>query len=256
MPCGSTSTSTRFGCRVIHRRDSGLEPTVVVEEKDEPDECSGPRDPLDHAVAAALGSADDHRFRADHLDAVDVREAEEAGRVGIVWMRPERLVRRCDLDDVPCAHDGDAIAERERFGLIVRDVDRGRPELLEDPAEVVEEPIAQSSIERSEGLVQQEDARLGSQRASERNALPLATRQRPHCAPLEPNKAHQLEKLSGARFCRLRRVAAHPEPEREVAEDVAVRKERVVLEDEADPTPVRWDIREILSVEQDSTPIG
>ena len=30
----------------------------------------------------------------------------------------------------------------------------------------------------------------------------------------------------------------------------------MVLEDEADPTPVRWDIREILSVEQDSTQIG
>ena len=71
-----------------------------------------------------------------------------------------------------------------------------------------------------------------------------------------PTRPDQLQKLSGARCYRLRRVAAHPESERDVAEDVAVRKERVVLEDEADPTPVRWDIREILSVEQDSTPIG
>ena len=45
-------------------------------------------------------------------------------------------------------------------------------------------------------------------------------------------------------------------PNGDVAEDVAVRKERVVLEDEADPTPVRWDVREILSVEQNSTQIG
>ena len=203
----------------------------------------------------ALGSADAHRFRADHLDAFHVRETEEAGRVGIVWMRPE-LVRRRDLDDAPRAHDGDAIAEREGLGLVVRDVDRGRPELLEDAAEVVEEPIAEPAIERSERLVQQENARLGSEGARERNALLLATRQRPHRAPLEPDEADQLQKLSGARFYRLRRVAAHPESERDVAEDVAVRKERVVLEDEADPTPVRWDVREILSVEQDSTQIG
>ena len=44
-------------CRVIDRRDSGLEPTLVVEANDEPDECPGPGGPLDHAVAAALGSA-------------------------------------------------------------------------------------------------------------------------------------------------------------------------------------------------------
>ena len=109
---------------MIDRRDRGLEPTLVVEAHDEPNKCPGSGDPFDHAVAADLGSADDHRFRTDHLDAFHVREAEEAGRVGIVWMRPE-LVRRRDLDDAPCAHDGDAIAERERFGLIVRDVDRG-----------------------------------------------------------------------------------------------------------------------------------
>ena len=96
-------------------------------------------------------------------------------------------------------------------------------------------------IERSERLVQQENARLGSEGARERNALLLATRQRPDRAPLEPGEADELEKLTvRARFYRLRRVAAHPESERDVAEDVAVREERVVLEDEADPTPVRW----------------
>ncbi len=38
----------------------------------------------------------------------------------------------------PGAHDGDAIAEREGLGLVVRDVDRGRPELVEDAAQIVE----------------------------------------------------------------------------------------------------------------------
>ena len=77
----------------------------------------------------------------------------------------------------PDTHHANAIAEREGLGLVVRDVDRGRPELVEDAAEIVEEPIAEPAIERSERLVQQEDARLGSERARKCDALLLAARQ-------------------------------------------------------------------------------
>ena len=185
-----------------------------------------------------LGSSDAHRFRPDHLVVLDVRETEESRDVGIVRVRPQ-LVRRRDLDDPPRAHHANAIAEREGLGLVVRDVDRGRPELVEDAAEVVEEPIAQPAIERSERLVQQEDARLGSEGARECDPLLLAARQRSDGATLESGEPDELQELARPRGDSLGRVSAHPQPERDVPEDVAVREERVILEDEPDASPMR-----------------
>ena len=93
-------------------------------------------------------------------------------------MRPE-LVRRRDLDDAPRAHHGDAVAERERLRLVVRDVHRGHAELVEEATEIVEQPVAEPAVERAERLVEEEDARLGCERARESDALLLAARERP-----------------------------------------------------------------------------
>ena len=167
-------------------------------------------------------------------------------------MRPE-LVRRRDLHDPPRTHHANAIAEREGLGLVVRDVDRGRPELVEDAAEIVEKPIAEPAIERSERLVQQEDARLGSERAGECDTLLLATRQRSDRAALESGEPDELQEPAGLRGDLLRRVSSHPETERDVPEDVAVREERVILEDEPDASSMWRHACEIRPVEQDSS---
>jgi hypothetical protein len=61
-------------------------------------------------------------------------------------MRPE-LVCGAGLHDLARAHDGDAVAERERLCLIVCDVDRRHLQRGEQHSEVDEEAIAQAAVE-------------------------------------------------------------------------------------------------------------
>ena len=107
------------------------------------------------------------------MPVADVAEPEEAGGVLIQRMRPQ-LVGRSDLHDAPFAHDRDAVAEREGLRLVVRDVERGHGDALEELLEILEESISQPAIERAERLVEEEHARLGRERAGEGDALLLA----------------------------------------------------------------------------------
>ena len=126
---------------------------------------------------------------------VDVPEPEEAGDVGVTRVRPE-VVRRRRLHDSALAHDGDAVAERERFRLIVGDVDRGQGELVEELFEILEEAVAQPPVERAERLVQKEHARLGRESTREGHALTLAAGQRSDGAVLEAVEADEPEQVT------------------------------------------------------------
>ncbi len=126
------------------------------------------------------------------------------------------------------------------------------PSSSNSAAEVLEQAVAKPAVERAERLVEEEHARLGRERAGERDALLLAARERSHRAPLEAGEADEVEQLACPRCDSLGRVAAHPQPESDVAGDVAVGEERVILEDETDPAPVRGHCCEIGAVEQHS----
>ncbi len=180
----------------------------------------------------------------------DVCEAEESGDVLVERLRPE-LVGRGDLHHVPRAHHRHAVSERERLGLIVRHVDGGQPELVEQLRQLVEQPVAQPPVERPERLVEEKHAWFGGERSGQCDALLLAARERSDRAVLESGEADELEKLGGTRLDRVGLVAAHPQAEGDVAEDVAMGKESVVLEDEADAAPVRRNAVEVLAVEHD-----
>ena len=151
---------------------------------------------LDDAVAGLTVSCPSYRYRL-RADTPSVQDGltEEARDVLVGRMRPQ-LVRRTRLGDAPLAHDGDAISERERLRLIVRHVQRSQVDLGEEPVEIGEEPFAERAIERSERLVQEKDARLGRERARERDALLLSARERRDRAPLEAGKPDELEQLA------------------------------------------------------------
>ena len=106
-----------------------------------------------------------HRRRADEGGDEDVaraaRRAPAAGRPG----RP------------PVAHHGDALPERHRLGLVVRDVDRRHAEPGVELRERRAHPDAELRVEVRERLVHQERARLAHDRAAHRDALALAAGQ-------------------------------------------------------------------------------
>ena len=87
-------------------------------------------------------------------------------------------------------------------------------------------------VERRERLVEEEDGGVARQRAGERDTLPLAPREiaRPRTGEVrDPEAFEQL-------------VDALPPAEGDVAADIEVRKERVLLEDEPDRTALRRQI--------------
>ena len=84
----------------------------------------------------------------------------------------------------------------------------------------------------------------------------LATRERPDGASLEAREPDELEEVSRARRDRVVRVTAHAQAERDVPEHVAVREERMILEDEPDPPAMRRRPGEVDSVQEDAPCVG
>src|ERR1700722_1718091 len=88
--------------------------------------------------------------------------------------------RDVDIDivrDAAVFNDQHTIGERDRFGNIVRDQDRGEGLIMPDP---LQQPLHRNTgqrIERAERLVESQDAGMADQRAGQRHALLLAAGQ-------------------------------------------------------------------------------
>src|SRR5439155_26924448 len=96
--------------------------------------------------------------------------------------------------DPAAPHDGDVIGDGERLLLVVRDVERGDPELELDAADLLAELHAHLRVERGERLVEKEHARLDRERAGQRDALLHAARELPRVAVARMAAADELER--------------------------------------------------------------
>ena len=106
----------------------------------------------------------------------DVRRAEEARDVGRRRHRVD-LRRRADLLDPALGEHGDPVAHRQRFLLVVRDVDERDADLALQRAQLELQLLAQLRVERAERLVEQQHPRVEHERAGQRHALLLAAGQ-------------------------------------------------------------------------------
>ena len=167
-------------------------------------------------------------------------------------MSPQ-LVGRPGLDDPAALHDRHAMTELECLADIVRHVQHGEAEPVEERAQVVEEPFPQRAVERAERLVQEQRGRLGREGTGERDALLLASGQRLNGAVAGVGEADELEQLLDPPLDLAPRTPLHSEPKRDVAGDIAVREEHVVLEHEADMTQVGREAAEVALVEHHPT---
>ena len=91
------------------------------------------------------------------------------------WLKMSRGVPACSIR--PLFITTIEIGQRHRLVLAVGDVDEGDAELLLQPLQLGAHLDAQERVERRQRLVEQQDLRLGDQRARERDALLLAARQ-------------------------------------------------------------------------------
>ena len=143
------------------------------------------------------------------------------------------------LRDPAVVHHDDAVGERERLVVVVGDEHDVIPSCVNSARS---SPTSRSRSARSSapsGSSSIKSRGCGRKRAGEGDALLLATRQlrRPAGARTRRARRGRASRVRGRR--RPRGESLHAEPERDVAEHVAVREERVVLEHEAEAAPVR-----------------
>ena len=109
----------------------------------------------------------------DQLAIEPVVAAHELGgeqRRGVVVQRRRRALL---LDDA-VVEQQDAVGDRHRLGLVVRDVQRGQSERDDQLAQPGARFLAQLGVEVRQRLVEQDDRRVVDQRARDRDALLLA----------------------------------------------------------------------------------
>ena len=131
-------------------------------------------------------------------------------------------------------HHRDSITDGERFVVIVGDVDRRGARRRQHAGKFVDEPLPKVTIERPERLVEEEDIGARSEGAGERDALRLAARKGRDRTGAESLEADEREQLGDASLLGGTRLAAHPESERDVLLDGAMREQGMVLEHHPD----------------------
>ena len=157
-------------------------------------------------------------------------------------------------------HQHHAVGDFERFFLVVRDEDAGDVQLVVQAAQPAPQLLAHLGVERAEGFVEQQHARLDRERTGQRDALALATRKLRRKAvgePVELNEVEQFVHLAlDVGFARALLARLHTQAEGDVVEHRHVAKEGVVLEHEADLTLAHMRVGGVLPVEQHVAAVG
>ena len=148
---------------------------------------------------------------------------------------------------------GDAVGDRHRLLLVVGDDQRRHGDLLVQPAQPLAQLGADLRVERAERLVEQQQPRLDGERPRQRHPLALAAGELVGVALGVAREARRSPSSSDvrARDPRLG-LLAHLQAEGDVVAHGHVPEGGVVLEDEADPAPLRRDVRHVLAVDQDA----
>ena len=108
-------------------------------------------------------------------------------------------------------------------------------------------------VEGAERFIKEEDAGTIDERASERDALPLATGELCWTARVVPLKAHHAQRILDAHRAFRRWNVAHLKPVGNILRNAHVREEGVILEDGVD-VAIKWrKVGDVVAVKEDST---
>ena len=107
--------------------------------------------------------------------------------------RADDLLWRAELDDPPAFHDGNARADLGRFIEVMADEDDGAVKLALQLQQLILQPVTDQRVQRREGLVHQQDRRIGGKGAGKANALLHAAGQLVHLLAANACKADQLQ---------------------------------------------------------------
>ena len=180
----------------------------------------------------------------------DVGCADKVGDVG-GNRAAINLLRPADLFEAPLLHQADAVGQRQRLLLIMRDEHRGDPGLALQLRDHLAHLQAQLRVEIRQRLVHEEEARPDHHRAGQRDALALAAGEFRRAALRESLQSHALERLSDA-FAHIRLAdVARAQAIGDVVIHRLVREQGVVLKHHADVALVGGQMRHVFFAEAD-----
>ena len=156
---------------------------------------------------------------------------------------PRSSAGDAELPQAAVDEHSDTVGERRRVLEVVRDEEGRQRELAQQIVQLRPHLPARVRIERRHRLVEEEHSRFPRERARERDALALTPRQLGRLRPREMLDA------AAARAAGPRATA-----EGDVLLDVQMRKERVLLEHEADRALLRSAVDAAFGIEPDSSP--
>ena len=199
----------------------------------------------DRVAAEAHLAVGELRFDEIHRRGADERGDEEVRRTRV------ELLRRVDLLDPPVPHDRHALAQRHRLDLVVRDVDRRRRQPPVERCQLGAHAHAELRVEVRERLVHEERLRLAHDRASHRDPLALAARERRGLAVEQLVEAEELGGTGDSLPDLALGGLAHLQPVAEVLAHGHVRVERVALEDHRDVAGARRQVGHVALADRD-----
>ena len=165
--------------------------------------------------------------------------------------------RGADLLHVARVHDRDAVTHRERFLLVMGDVDEGDADLALDALQLELHGMAQLQVQRTERFIEQQGAGVVHQRPGQRDPLLLATGKLAGLALGEIGEPDYLDDLVDPTFCLAPAFGLVQLPAARAVGDVVphghVREQRIVLEHRVDVAFVRGDLRHVDPFEPDLT---
>ena len=191
------------------------------------------------AAVAHRGLEDAHRGRPDE-------EGHEEVRRPVV-----HLEGRADLLESAVLHDGDPRAHRHGLDLVVGDVDRRRLQPALQALDLGPHLEPQLRVEVRERLVEEVDGGLAHDRASQRDALALASRELARAAVEERRELEGRRRLGDQAVDLFARDLPHLQAELEVLADGHVGVESVVLEDHGDVAVLRREVVDAAAADGD-----
>src|SRR6187431_2539204 len=177
--------------------------------------------------------------------------ADEAGDEHVVRTLVQ-VTGRADLLEESVLEHRDAVAHRQRLGLVVRDVDGRDAEAALQRCDLGTRLDAELGVEVRQRLVHEEHLRLTHDRTTHGDALTLATGE---CLRLAGEVLLEVEELGGledAGSTLFLADAGDLQGEAHVLGDRHVRVQRVVLEHHRDVAVLRRDVGDIAIADQDA----
>ncbi|MNV39841.1 hypothetical protein D3C71_1314320 [compost metagenome] len=153
-------------------------------------------------------------------------------------------------------HDHDAVRQRQRLGLVVRDQDGGGADGALDAAQFQLHFLAQLGVQVRQRFVQQQHAGPDDQRAGQGHPLLLPARHLCGMAVRQVRQPHQLQRIGHARFALVLLDPLHLKTKRHVFGHRHVREQRVVLEHQAQAALVGRHAADVTAVQHDAAARG